>query len=79
MKKGILKTVDGVVGGVERKVDDIIPVLFTLLVTFGLVATLRGFELVLMRFASLYDNPWLLLTIGMSILIVTGTLYKKLG
>lgn len=55
------------------------PVLFTLLVTSGLIATMRGTELVLMKIPWLYNNPWLLLAVGVGILVLTGTLYKKLG
>ncbi|OIP76951.1 MAG: hypothetical protein AUK16_02715 [Parcubacteria group bacterium CG2_30_44_11] len=87
---GIINTVDDVIDSVEHRVDTIFkpvrktafekfPTLFTLLVTFGLVATLRSFELLLMKWQFLYNNPWLLMTIGIGILFGTGTLYKKLG
>lgn len=55
------------------------PLLFTLLGTFGLVATLYGFEGVLNRIPWFVDNPVTTLISGIGILAFTGTLYKKLG
>ncbi len=64
---------------VRRTVFERFPVLFTLLVTFGAVATLKGFDLLVARLPAYMQQPLVLLTIGVSILILTGTLYKKLG
>jgi len=55
------------------------PLLFTLLTTFGLVATLYGFEGLIDEINFLSNNPIILLTIGVVILIFTGSLYKKLS
>jgi uncharacterized integral membrane protein len=55
------------------------PLLFTLLAAFGLVATFYGFEGIIDRIDILADNPIILLGVGVSILAITGTLYKKLG
>ena len=53
------------------------PILFTLLGTFGFVATLYGFEGIIdTTFFS--DHPFLLLVTGLLILALTGSLYKKL-
>lgn len=54
------------------------PLLFTLLGTFGLVATFYGFEGLIDRVDILADNPWLILATGIGILSFTGLLYKKL-
>lgn len=54
------------------------PLLFTLLGTFGLVATFYGFEALIDRIDILADNPWLLLATGIGVLAFTGSLYKKL-
>ncbi len=54
------------------------PLLFTLLGTFGLVATLYGFQHLIDGIPLLANNPIISLAIGLSILILTGTLYKKL-
>lgn len=55
------------------------PLLFTLLGTLGLVATLYGFERVLDEVALFAENPWLLLVFGVAVLLGTGTLYKELN
>jgi hypothetical protein len=54
------------------------PLLFTLMATFGLVATLYGFERLIDEVEFLNDNAFILLGVGLITLIITGTLYKKL-
>jgi len=54
------------------------PLLFTLLATFGVVATLYGFEHLIDRIHWLANNPVVSLLVGLAILIFTGSLYKKL-
>jgi hypothetical protein len=54
------------------------PLLFTLLGTFGVVATFYGFEGIINRIDVLANHPVILLMVGLLVLIVTGTLYKKL-
>lgn len=54
------------------------PLLFTLLTTFGFVATLYGFEHLLNRVDLLVENPFIMLGVGVLTLLLTGTLYKKL-
>jgi hypothetical protein len=63
---------------VRRSVFYRFPILFTLLVAFGFTTTLVGFELVLAEWSYVYERPWLVLLLGLSILVLTGTLYKKL-
>jgi hypothetical protein len=55
------------------------PLAFTLVGAFGLVATFYGFEGIINRVDFLYNNPIILLVVGIALLGVTGTLYKKLG
>jgi hypothetical protein len=55
------------------------PTLFTLLVTTGVAATFLGLEEILLRFSALREYPELILLIGLSILVFTGHLYKKLS
>jgi hypothetical protein len=55
------------------------PLLFTLLGTFGLVATFYGFQHIISEVPLLANNPYLTLGMGLLVLIGTGTLYKKLG
>lgn len=54
------------------------PILFTLLTTFGVAAVFFGFERIITEITFLYDRPWLILSIGIVILLTTGTLYKIL-
>lgn len=54
------------------------PLVFTLLGAFGLVATFYGFERLIDKVQYFSDNPLALLITGVSILILTGSLYKKL-
>ena len=55
------------------------PVVFVLLSTFGLVATLYGFEKAIDEIAFFADNPKMILLVGLITLAFTGTLYKKLN
>lgn len=54
------------------------PIVFSMLTTFGLVATLYGFEKVIDRIDFFNNYPEVLLLIGLATLAGTGTLYKKL-
>lgn len=55
------------------------PLVFTLLGAFGLVATFYGFEGIIDRIDVLANNPMILLCTGITTLIFTGSLYKRLG
>ena len=55
------------------------PLVFTLLGSFGLVATLYGFEGIIDRIDLFKENPFILLVTGVAILMFTGRLYKALG
>jgi hypothetical protein len=54
------------------------PVIFVFLSTFGLVATLYGFEKVIDQIPYFEENPAMVLISGLLALTITGTLYKKL-
>ena len=78
--------VEGTIVGVDRMMRPIrrsafrrFPTFFTLLATFGAVATFLGIEKILEQYEVLTRYPWLMLAIGVGILVVTGRLYKKLG
>tara|TARA_Y100001935_G_C17090546_1_gene400940 strand:- start:367 stop:615 length:249 start_codon:yes stop_codon:yes gene_type:complete len=80
MKKSIEhfeKTIDRVAEK-PRKALSNFPTLFLLLTTAGLVLVLSGFERAFDQIGILRDNPILMITIGLIILIFTGQLYKKL-
>lgn len=72
------RVVDRLVAEKRQAVFQRFPLLFTLLGAFGVVATLYGFERVMDQ-TGLSNNPLLLLGAGIAALILTGTLYKKLG
>ena len=52
------------------------PIAFSLLITFGVVSVLHGFELVVGQIDFLRNNPWLLIFLGLIILTLTGSVYK---
>ena len=54
------------------------PILFSLLVTFGVATTFLGFEKIVSEIDFLNEHPFVMLILGISILATTGTLYKKL-
>ena len=62
----------------RQSVFERFPLLFTMLGTFGLVATFYGFEGIIDSVDLLNNNPAILLLIGVGTLVVTGTLYDKL-
>jgi hypothetical protein len=66
------------IGEKREKAFEKYPLVFTLLGTFGLVATFYGFERVIDRIDVFKDNPYILLGTGIITLVVTGSLYKKL-
>lgn len=85
----VVSTVDGAAETVQHTFEQTVaplrrsifyryPILFTIVVAFGVTTTLVGFELVLMEWTYVYERPWLVLLLGLSILVATGTLYKKL-
>jgi len=55
------------------------PLIYGLFATFGLVATLYGFEKLIDRNRILSDNPWILLITGIITLLLTGAAYRKLS
>lgn len=86
----VINTLDSTVSGVFRESEKILapvrqsafrrfPALFLLLVTFGVSAVIFSFERILMELTYLYDRPWLILLLGITILVLTGKLYRKLS
>jgi len=55
------------------------PVVFLLLVTFGVTAVFTGIEQWLLSHEILKEYPLVILGIGVAILTITGTVYRKLG
>jgi hypothetical protein len=72
-------TVDGYIEPVRKSVLKRFPVVFALLVTFGVTATFLGLERIILKFDILDKYPELILIMGIIILALTGKLYKKLS
>lgn len=76
--KGIEKKVGGTIDRHKKSAFERFPLLFTGLGTFGVVATLYGFEGIIDNIDWLADKPWAILLVGIATLIFTGSLYDKL-
>ena len=77
--------VEEVQNGVEKEIKPIrrsilkrFPTLFLLAVTFGVSLVFYSIEVLFQNNSYVQDHPWLTLGIGLLILTVTGTLYRKL-
>jgi|AntDeeMinimDraft_6_1070357.scaffolds.fasta_scaffold13734_2 hypothetical protein len=66
-------------GSIQHTAFERFPLVFTLLGTFGLVATLYGFEGVLDGIDVFAENPLLMLIFGVLLLVGTGSLYRQLN
>ncbi len=82
----VVETVDGAVKSTDKFIEPLrktgfkrFPTLFMLLTTFGATATFFGIERVIADIVWLDSHPVAILVLGVSILIFTGRLYKKLG
>jgi hypothetical protein len=54
------------------------PLVFSFLILFGSIATLKGFESIIFQIPLFNEYPVLLFIIGILILLFTGRLYKTL-
>lgn len=86
----VMDSIDRTVGRIEKEFEAVIqpvqktafsrfPVLFMLAATFGVSCTIFAFERILMEITYVYERPLVMLIIGVGILTLTGTLYKKLS
>ncbi len=73
------QNIDGYIAPIRTSVLTRFPILFSLLTTFGVAATFLGFEKIVSNIAFLDQNPFIMLILGIGILALTGTLYKKLS
>jgi hypothetical protein len=55
------------------------PVLFALLVIFGATLVSQGIKELIFEVPFFNGHPFIMFTFGILILIITGTLFKKLG
>jgi hypothetical protein len=71
--------IEQVVAPVRKSILKRFPVLFLLAVTFGVTATITGMEQMLVQSAWFSERPEVMFGFGIGVLVLTGTLYKKLG
>jgi hypothetical protein len=83
---GAVRTVEEVVthtdralGSYRHSVFKRFPILFAFLVASGGATTFYGIERVIGSLAWLNDRPVLIVAVGLTILALTGRLYKKLS
>ncbi len=85
-----LDSIDSTVVEATKKIDTLVsptrstfakryPTLFSLLATLGVIMTFLGIEQILLTADILEQHPMLILALGVAILALTGTLYKKLS
>lgn len=53
------------------------PVLFLLAITFGTIMTEFGLQQIFAKYDLFVEKPWLILSIGLGVLILTGVAYKR--
>lgn len=80
------KVVTKTSGGVEYYIKPVresvlkrFPIAFSLLTTLGASVTFLGLEKLVSEISFLNNNPLLMLLFGITVLAITGTLYKKLS
>lgn len=54
------------------------PITFGLLILLGFTALHEGIKGILKDFSLFENHPWYLIIVGLLVLIITGTIYKKL-
>lgn len=74
-EKEILKKLDEK----RTRVGHRFPLVTSLIATFGFVSLLYGFEKFIDSVPFLANNPIVLFLVGIVTLVITGTVYKKLG
>ena len=74
----VQKNLDDAAKPLRKHVFKRFPVVFLLAVTFGVIATSLGIELMLLKYGIFTNHPVILVVLGVTILSVTGKLYKKL-
>ncbi len=75
----LTELVNRIVAERGRPVFSRYPLTFALLVLFGVIMVSEGVKGLLEEWGLLENAPWTLLVIGIVILVLTGSLYRKLG
>lgn len=63
----------------RSRVKQKFPLAYALFATFGLVAVISGFNKSIDHVPFLKENPYILIIAGITILILTGTAYRRLS
>jgi hypothetical protein len=74
----IVKNLNDSAGGYTKPVFKRYPLLFALLLTFGATSIVEGLRFFFEEIIFFKEHPFVLVLIGILILLLTGTLYKKL-
>lgn len=74
----IVRNLNDSSGKYTRPIFQRYPLLFAFLLTFSVSAILEGLRFFFEKISFFRENPSILILIGIVILIITGTLYKKL-
>lgn len=74
----LLKREEQKVEKIQKTYSEKYPQLFALGGAFGLVSTFYGFEKLIDKVGLFENNPWILLAVGLSLLVITGSFYNKL-
>jgi len=75
----VAKSANEFMGNQTKGVLERYPVIFSLLIVFGIVAVMHGFESIIENVSFFHEHPGRILIIGLVVLIFTGSLYKKLN
>lgn len=75
----VMTQTESIISPVRASLFRRFPILATLLVTFGIVATFFGMERMIAEIAWLNDRPFIIFFAGISALVISGKLYQKLG
>ena len=85
----VIKSTEELIAAVQRGIEQEIqpvrksifkrfPTAFLLAVTFGVSLVFYSIEVILSQNQLVQERPWLTLGIGLLVLVITGTLYRKL-
>ncbi|MFC1645315.1 hypothetical protein ACFL08_04790 [Patescibacteria group bacterium] len=78
-KENTLKHIESIIDKKIREKNTALekhPLIFGIIVTFGLIAVVAGVEGIINQVPFLHENPYILTLLGVTILISTGAAYR---
>jgi hypothetical protein len=63
----------------QQRAKEKFPLTYALLATFGVACVFAGINRIITKVDFLNDHPITLVAVGLSLLLITGAAYKKLG